>query len=172
MAAVILVLPLMAQMSEGLICSILDSAPTLSTTPMAISLLQLSLPSLSRPHFSFNPTLAPLHPQTPTGLSLNRTRPRRNRTAKGFKCNALFGLGVPELVVIAGVAALVFGPKNLPQVGKSIGKTVKSFQQAAKEFESELKKDPDTLSDAVDPKPIAASLQEKDDSQVATSKDT
>ncbi|KAF7810505.1 sec-independent protein translocase protein TATA, chloroplastic [Senna tora] len=37
--------------------------------------------------------------------------------------------GVPELVVIAGVAALVFGPKKLPEVGGSIGKTVKSFQQ-------------------------------------------
>ena len=36
---------------------------------------------------------------------------------------------MPELVVIAGVAALVFGPKKLPEVGKSIGKTVKSFQQ-------------------------------------------
>ncbi|MED6125110.1 hypothetical protein PIB30_065529 [Stylosanthes scabra] len=44
-------------------------------------------------------------------------------------CNALFGLGVPDLVY-AGVAALVFSPNKLPEVGRSIGKTVKSFEQA------------------------------------------
>jgi sec-independent protein translocase protein TatA len=47
---------------------------------------------------------------------------------------------VPELAVIAGVAALVFGPKKLPELGKAAGQTAKSFQEAAKEFSSELKK--------------------------------
>ncbi|WVZ59881.1 hypothetical protein U9M48_009970 [Paspalum notatum var. saurae] len=72
-------------------------------------------------------------------------RPRRAGSAGGggaLGCKCLFGLGVPELAVIAGVAALVFGPKQLPEIGRNIGKTVKSFQQAAKEFETELKKDP------------------------------
>ncbi|CAL9231503.1 unnamed protein product [Arabidopsis halleri] len=64
-------------------------------------------------------------------------------TRKPLKCNALFSLGVPRLVVFAGVAALLFGPKKLPEIGKSIGKTSTSFQQAAKEFESELKTEPE-----------------------------
>eukprot|EP00193_Tetraselmis_chui_P015772 CAMPEP_0177787108 /NCGR_PEP_ID=MMETSP0491_2-20121128/21293_1 /TAXON_ID=63592 /ORGANISM="Tetraselmis chuii, Strain PLY429" /LENGTH=151 /DNA_ID=CAMNT_0019308389 /DNA_START=164 /DNA_END=619 /DNA_ORIENTATION=+ len=60
--------------------------------------------------------------------------PRRNVVRMG-----LFGLGVPEIAVIAGVAAVLFGPSKLPDLGKGLGRTVKSFQTAAKEFESELK---------------------------------
>ncbi|KAF5194254.1 Sec-independent protein translocase protein tata protein [Thalictrum thalictroides] len=64
----------------------------------------------------------------------------------------MFGLGIPEIAVIAGVTTLLFGPKMVPELGRSIGQTVRSFQQAAKEFESELKKETqpatDTLTDA------------------------
>ncbi|XP_076933365.1 sec-independent protein translocase protein TATA, chloroplastic-like [Bidens hawaiensis] len=73
----------------------------------------------------------------------------RSTTKKpAFSCNCMFGLGVPELVVIAGVATLVFGPKAMPEIGRNFGKTLKSFQQAAKEFETELKKDPEALEES------------------------
>nr|XP_043628492.1 sec-independent protein translocase protein TATA, chloroplastic-like [Erigeron canadensis] len=79
-----------------------------------------------------------------------RSKNVNKKKSGGFSVNCLFGLGVPELAVIAGVAALVFGPKKLPEVGRSIGKTVKSFQQAAKEFETELKKEPESLGESSD----------------------
>ncbi|KAL0685848.1 hypothetical protein Bca4012_052696 [Brassica carinata] len=89
------------------------------------SLTAVSLPlSSSRSSFYYNCFTVTTRPYT---RSLVAFRPEQRRNA--LTCNALFGLGVPELAVIAGVAALLFGPKKLPEIGKSLGKTVKSFQQ-------------------------------------------
>ena len=52
----------------------------------------------------------------------------------------IFGIGIPEIAVIVLVALLIFGPKRLPQLGKTIGKTLKGLQTASKEFENEINK--------------------------------
>jgi sec-independent protein translocase protein TatA len=53
----------------------------------------------------------------------------------------IFGIGPAELCLIGVVALLVFGPKKLPEIGRSLGKTLKSFQEASREFESEFKRE-------------------------------
>ncbi len=40
----------------------------------------------------------------------------------------MFGLGLPEMGIIAVVALLVFGPKKLPEFGSSIGKSLRGFK--------------------------------------------
>ena len=52
----------------------------------------------------------------------------------------IFGIGIPEIAVIVVLALLIFGPKRLPQLGKTIGKTFKGLQTASKEFENEINK--------------------------------
>lgn len=41
------------------------------------------------------------------------------------------GLGTPELVIILVIVLVLFGPKRLPQLGKSLGKTMKAIREGA-----------------------------------------
>ena len=44
------------------------------------------------------------------------------------------GIGTPGLIVILLVAILLFGPKKLPELGASIGKTLREFKKASREI--------------------------------------
>jgi sec-independent protein translocase protein TatA len=51
----------------------------------------------------------------------------------------MFGsVGVPELVIILTIALLVFGPRKLPELGASLGKTIKEFKRAASELQERV----------------------------------
>ena len=50
-----------------------------------------------------------------------------------------FGIGLPEMAVIAAIGLLVFGPKRLPELGRTLGRTLKGFQSASSEFEKEFR---------------------------------
>ena len=89
----------------------------------------------------------------------------------------IFGIGLPELAVIAAIGLLVFGPKRLPELGKTLGRTLKGFQSASKEFEQEFRKAVDTVEAEVSAVPAAdaaevqASLAAASDAPAAGSGD-
>ena len=50
----------------------------------------------------------------------------------------MFGLGMPEMIVIFVIALLVFGPKRLPEIGRSLGRSLAEFKRASEELKEGL----------------------------------
>ena len=62
----------------------------------------------------------------------------------------MFGIGMTELLVILGVALIVFGPTRLPELARSLGKAMNEFRRASTDLRQ-------TFREAVDdPKPEPA----------------
>jgi sec-independent protein translocase protein TatA len=81
----------------------------------------------------------------------------------------VFGIGLPEMAVILVVALLVFGPKKLPEVGRSLGKAIRSFQEASNEFQGEFKREAEQIEQAVK---TTAELEPKQIEPAQSSHDT
>jgi len=47
----------------------------------------------------------------------------------------MFGIGMPELVIIMVIAMLIFGAGKLPELGNSLGQAIKGFKKAVEEPE-------------------------------------
>jgi TatA/E family protein of Tat protein translocase len=54
----------------------------------------------------------------------------------------MFGnIGFPELLIILAVALLIFGPKKLPEVGRSIGKALREFRRTTDEIKEKIEEE-------------------------------
>ena len=52
----------------------------------------------------------------------------------------MFGIGMPELLLILGLALIVLGPKKLPELAKTLGKGLAEFRRATDELKDEFRK--------------------------------
>jgi len=51
----------------------------------------------------------------------------------------MFGpIGMPELIIILVIALIIFGPRKLPELGKSLGRSINKFKKASNELRSTL----------------------------------
>jgi TatA/E family protein of Tat protein translocase len=62
--------------------------------------------------------------------------------ARAGAVKLMFGtIGMPELVVILVIALIIFGPRKLPELGRSLGKSLGEFKRASNELKSTLEEE-------------------------------
>ena len=53
----------------------------------------------------------------------------------------MFGIGMPEMLLIIAIALIVIGPKKLPDLAKSLGRAMREFKKATNEFKETMQID-------------------------------
>ena len=77
----------------------------------------------------------------------------------------ILGMGMPELLIILAVILLIFGPKNLPKLGASLGKTVKNLREGMgggeKAIEEADDEDEEVIEEVEEEKPAKKTVAKK-----------
>jgi TatA/E family protein of Tat protein translocase len=74
----------------------------------------------------------------------------------------MFGLGIPELIVIFVIALVVFGPKKLPDLGRALGKGLAEFKRATEEVKQTIETEVRAAESSVDIEKLKADIEGKE----------
>jgi len=84
----------------------------------------------------------------------------------------MFGLGTSEILIILIIAFLLFGPKQLPEVGRQVGKAIKGFKDTADDLRKSVEPELDLIQQEVKmvEQDIQASMKEAEEEITAASR--
>jgi len=74
----------------------------------------------------------------------------------------MFGLGMPELIVIFVIALVVFGPKKLPDLGKALGKGIAEFKRATQEVKDTIETEVRAAESKIDIEKLKSDVEGKE----------
>lgn len=74
----------------------------------------------------------------------------------------MFGLGVPELIVIFVIALVVFGPKKLPDLGKALGRGIAEFKRASQEVKDTIETEVRAAESSIDLAKLKSEVEGKE----------
>lgn len=72
-------------------------------------------------------------------------------------------IGTPELILILIVALLIFGPKKLPELGRSFGRFINEFKRASRDIQESIEKEIENVKAPIKEIKESAKIEQKKD---------